>query len=61
MNSEIFPLSARRFVRAGLDVYEGLPADGRVVWTTPEARGFESENDTVIGGDLVTIPDHCER
>ena len=60
-NSEILPLSARRFVRAGLDVYEGIRADGRVVWTTPKARGFESENDALVGDDLVTIPDHCER
>ena len=60
-NSAIFPLSARHFVREGVDVYEGISADGRVIWTTPKARGFESENDALVGDDLLTIPDHCER
>ena len=61
LNSAILPVSATRVVRAGLGVYEGIRGDGRVVWTASKARGFASESDALVGKDLVTIPDHCER
>ncbi len=60
-NSEVFALSRRWLVRAGLAVYQGMRADGHVVWSIPKLTGFEGEGGYLVNGDLVTIPDHCQR